>query len=76
MSEQTAKMIIDNYVASTLALRANSQIPAAVVVANFDAYCIERASVFLRWQNAAESLQELPLVYKAQAVKAIERITA
>lgn len=76
MSEQMARKIIDNYVASTLALRASSEVPAAVAAADLDAYRIERSSVFLRWQNAAASLRELPLEYKAQAVEAIDQITA
>ncbi|CAH1215923.1 hypothetical protein [Paenibacillus sp. JJ-223] len=74
MTEQMARKIIDNYVASTLALRANSE--ALPDDAGVDDYRIERSSVFLRWQNAAASLRELPLEYKAQAVEAIDQITA
>nr|WP_145404273.1 hypothetical protein [Paenibacillus xylanexedens] len=76
MSEQLARQIIDNYIASTLALRESSAVPATEAAASIDAYRIERMNVFLRWQNAAASLQELPTEYMVHAVAAIDQITA
>ncbi|MBU5356098.1 hypothetical protein KQI74_27995 [Paenibacillus barcinonensis] len=76
MSEQLAQMIIDNYVSSTLALRVSSAIPAEVAAADTDAYSCQRLDVYIRWENAKLSLQELPHEYKLQAIQAIEQITA
>ncbi|MGF6357141.1 hypothetical protein ABIE27_005080 [Paenibacillus sp. 4624] len=76
MSDQLARQIIDNYVSSTLALRASSAVPAIEAAGNIDAYRIEQSNVFLNWQNAATSLRELPTEYMVRAVIAIEQITA
>ncbi|WP_145047899.1 hypothetical protein [Paenibacillus xylanexedens] len=76
MSEKMAQQIIDNYVATTLALRASSETPAAVVDQNLDMYRSERLDIFIRWENAKFSLQELPLEYKLKAIQAIDAITA
>lgn len=76
MNEQLAQMIIDNYVASTLALRASSSVPAREAAPSIDNYRSERMNVFLSWQNAATSLRELPTEYMVRAVIAIEQITA
>lgn len=76
MSEQLARQIIDNYIASTLALRQSSAVPATEVASNIDPYRSERLDIFIRWENAKFSLQELPTEYKLQAIQAIEQITA
>ncbi|PYE49810.1 hypothetical protein HUB98_09270 [Paenibacillus barcinonensis] len=76
MSEQLAQMIIDNYIASTLALRESSAVPSTEAAVSIDAYRSERMNVFLRWQNAAASLRELPTEYMVHAVAAIDQITA
>ncbi|WP_338542756.1 hypothetical protein [Paenibacillus tundrae] len=76
MSEQLARQIIDNYVASTLALRASSVSPSEVGVTDADAYSSHRLDIFIRWENAKFSLQELPTEYKLQAIQAIDAITA
>ncbi|WP_308722452.1 hypothetical protein [Paenibacillus polysaccharolyticus] len=76
MSEQLAQMIIDNYVASTLALRASSSVLATEAASSIENYRSERMNVFLSWQNAATSLRELPMEYMVRAVIAIEQITA
>ncbi|MEY8748579.1 hypothetical protein AB9M62_57000 [Bacillales bacterium AN1005] len=74
MSENLAQQIIDNYVATTLALRASSKAPPADDSA--DTYRSERLDIFIRWENAKFSLQELPTEYKLQAIEAIDAITA
>ncbi|WP_366294315.1 hypothetical protein [Paenibacillus sp. AN1007] len=76
MSEQLARQIIDNYIVSTLALRESSAVPAAEAASDIDAYRSERMDIFIRWENAKFSLQELPHEYKLQAIQAIEQITA
>lgn len=76
MSEQLALRIIANYVQSTLDLRENSAVPASLADANIDVYRTVRSEVYLRWENAKESLRELPLEYKIQAIEAIDQITA
>ncbi|CAI6075183.1 hypothetical protein PAECIP112173_02363 [Paenibacillus sp. JJ-100] len=76
MSDQLARQIIDNYVASTLALRASSSVPATEAARGINAYRSERLDIFIRWENAKFSLQELPTEYKLQAIEAIEQITA
>lgn len=76
MSRELARQIIDNYIASTLALRESSAVPTTEAAGNIDAYRSERMNVFLRWQNAAASLRELPTEYMIHAMVAIDQITA
>jgi hypothetical protein len=74
MSEQLARKIINNYVETTLALRASNTLPTSD--AGTDTYRSERLDIFIRWENAKLSLQELPLEFKIQAIEAIDQITA
>ncbi|MBY0117896.1 hypothetical protein [Paenibacillus xylanexedens] len=74
MSEQLARQIIDNYVTTTLALRASNKLPTSET--GMETYRSERLDIFIRWENAKFSLQELPNEYKLQAIQAIEQITA
>lgn len=74
MSEQMARKIIDNYVATTLALRASNKVPASE--SGIDTYRSKRLDIYISWENAKLSLQELPLEFKIQAIEAIDQITA